>query len=412
MEFVENTSASTASTCDMTDNATYPTIEANADHDAVAGGDGDDGEDHGSESNLQNFLGHLTMEEYRNIVHEYLTASSHISSTSSVEEFYRMNQQRYLNMAILSSSKHGFLPKASNGLIDVETLQSHSNIVQSHAHKSDFSVIQLIRFLFLDHVDTRPHRDGVGRILQNFSFWTGKAKDDSRRRAMEHTIFWSENHIFMYLSSAYLFHQYLSTGTSTSNQPNTNTCPTLASSCVNHHDCNQLLIYLESHTHPKFQGVYEVLSCTYLPWTICALLNLYDYARDENVRHHAKLILDNIVTTFCLVATKDGICNLTASARQYQDLRTKTWNHNITLLIILITGVIYDPMDVKPSPLGDFLATSSYQPPHDIISNYFNYHGSVMRKKMNHLVKETKEIYQAGKGLREVKDRELTPFYW
>lgn len=320
-------------------------------------------------------------------------------------EFYSQNIRNYIQLALQDDSKHSILTKARSGSINISRFQEHCSIVRRHGHKSDFSIIILIRFLYFpleNSEEVLTSREEIEFVLKDFSFWTGNIEIDNRRTAMEKTIFWSENHIFMYLSTAYLYHQYLIESSSC----HASDC------CVNYHDRDQLMIYLESHCHSKFSGVYEVLSCTYLPWTICALLNLYDFASDASVRDMSKIILDKIITTFCLVATKDGICNLTASARQYPDLRTRTWNHNINQLIYLVTGKVHDPVGVKLSPLGDFLATSSYVPPENILEDYFNFHGSIVRMRMNHLTKETREIYQAVKGTKAIDELELVPFYW
>jgi hypothetical protein len=323
---------------------------------------------------------------------------------------YRMNKENYIHMALQDQGKHSFLTKLKygneNGRVDFNRLNELCSVVTRHGHKSDFNVIILIRFLYLQLQEHSPHlnshREQVESVLADFSFWTGDTEIDSRRIAMEKTIFWSENHIFMYLSTAYLFHEHLIDSSS----------PLLATSCVNFADRDRLLIYLESHCHPKFNGVYEVLSCTYLPWTICALLNLFDFAKDPKIRDLSCVLLDHIITLFCLVATRDGICNLTASTRQYLDLRTKTWGHNVNQLIFLITGKTTDPLCPKPSPLGDFLVTSSYLPPENILEDYFEFHGSIEKKKMNHLTKETREVYLEGRGERSLDVLELTPFYW
>jgi hypothetical protein len=319
------------------------------------------------------------------------------------EILYLNNKENYINQSLSYQGKHGFLPQALHDQVNAEKLAEHCDIVSRHAHKSDFSVIILIRYLYLErNPQIDLHRQQVETALHNFSFWTGDSTADARRAAMEHTIFWSENHIFMYLSTAYLYHQYLTSSPS---------CD-LSSSCVSHHDRDQLIIYLEAHCHEKFHGVYEVLSCTYLPWTLCALLNLYDFALDPSIKAMSKFLLDEIVTLFCLVATKDGICNLTASARQYPDLRTRTWGHNINQLLSLITGKVHDSNPFKPSQLGDFFVTSSYLPPADILVNYFEYHGSIAKKRMNHLTKETREVYRNVPSSAGIEQLESVPFYW
>jgi hypothetical protein len=347
-------------------------------------------------------------------------------------ENYQTNKENYIQQALAFDGKHGFLPQALHGHVRSEQLLEHCDIVTRHAHKSDFSIIILIRLLYFQkNPEIDRHRHQIELALQNFSFWTGDTELDSRRTAMEQTIFWSENHIFMYLSTAYLFHQYLSSSSSSSaatdhtptfdsfatasSSSSTTTTPScsLSHCCVKPHDGHQLLIYLEAHCHQQFSGVYEVLSCTYLPWTICALLNLYDFAHAPRIQELSKQLLDEIISLFCLVSTNRGICNLTACTRQYPDLRTRTWGHNINQLLTLVTGCVHDPIGgLKPSQLGDFLVTSEYQPPADIIEKSFEFHGSIEKRRMNHLTKETREIFQNTPSARLVDPIELVPFYW
>lgn len=48
-------------------------------------------------------------------------------------------------------------------------------------------------------------------------------------------------------------------------------------------------------THCFLEGVYEVLSHVYLPYTMAALFNLYDLSCDPEIRQLAKNLIDIIV---------------------------------------------------------------------------------------------------------------------
>jgi hypothetical protein len=81
-------------------------------------------------------------------------------------------------------------------------------------------------------------------------------------------------------------------------------------------ECKYLLQYLDVHLHALFgKGVYEVLSHVYLPLTLSALLNLYDFAENETLKKKAEELVDRIVYLVMLcsdplsgIATFTGTC--------------------------------------------------------------------------------------------------------
>jgi hypothetical protein len=328
------------------------------------------------------------------------------------------------------SRKHLFLTRSyhiqdHDGAHDQEDVEYYLHLcekVRRNEEKADFVIIILIRLLYL--LKKRAQAEGRGddgRIsrlvsdFNDFSFWTTSKHKSGQ---MPSVIFWSENHTFMYLSTAYLLHQFLPSE-NLKHQP----------MALSEKEATLLEIYLDAHCHEKFQGVYEVLSATYLPYTLCSLLNLYDFAENPKIRYQAKEMIDRIVCSFTLVANRSGICNLTASARQYSHTRLRNYGHNINQLFYLVTGVSID--NFKPTSIVDFLLTSSWRPPLEAIRNFMLPEQYLLRslespqersnspdgyflslKKMNHSTKDIRKIYEEACKAHNLKKGQLTPFYW
>ena len=212
-----------------------------------------------------------------------------------------------------ASNKHNFLTKAFlQSEIDEATLFNCCETVRKHGNNADFTLIKLIRFVYLDNDNLVSYQDQVLDILSHFSFWPSKTKSalNSSADAVGKTCFWSENHIFMYLSSCHLY----------------------AQKCVKkdtnyQYEQHLLLIYLNAHC--DMQGVYEVNSAVYLPYTLASLLNLYDFSPVQDIRDKALFIIDKILTSALLVCNVDGICTLPASARQSPRNIFRNYDHNI-----------------------------------------------------------------------------------
>ena len=205
---------------------------------------------------------------------------------------------------------------------------------------------------------------------------------------MRRMIFWSENHIFMYLSSAVLYRQR---------------CLSQGLSCyVSNREEQLLMCYLEGHCSPDSVWVYEVLSPVYLPYTFSALLNLYDFSTNEAIRSYADVLLNYILYQVLLGANSDGICNLTASARSYPKFRRRNWGHNISMLVYLATGVARE--STRPTAVTDFLLTSSWIPKTSTL-DAFTFVGFVKLPR-SHGADTIRDLYNS------VEPMERVPFYW
>ena len=62
-----------------------------------------------------------------------------------------------------------------------------------------------------------------------------------------------------------------------------------------------MLAYLHGHCHPDFNGLYEINAPAYVHYTMGALLNLYDFSLNDEIRQLAGQILDRL-TYFLMLA--------------------------------------------------------------------------------------------------------------
>lgn len=136
--------------------------------------------------------------------------------------------------------------------------------------------------------------------LKQFPFWPSA----ENYRSMKDMVFWSENHLFMTLGSAYLYYQYQShfcgDSSGLTSQDKIQQCRIES----------LLIIYLRAHEH--FSGIYEAGSHIYLPYSIAALLNLSDFAISPEISMMAENIVNRIVY-YLMLGTDPwkGVANLT-----------------------------------------------------------------------------------------------------
>eukprot|EP01039_Chlorochromonas_danica_P013213 gene13213-15257_t len=172
---------------------------------------------------------------------------------SNVYRLYFLNE---------SFEQHAKVLNAWNfGDFDPDYVENKLAVIRKREGDSDFVMQPIIRLLYFDyenHNDVaeeniakwkKAHQDIV-LAFEGFPFWP-KAGEQN----MDKIVFWSENHLFMTLSAAYLYHQY---------------CHKKHSDHVddswesNYIECRLLHKYLELHLHHDFNGVFEANSHVYL----------------------------------------------------------------------------------------------------------------------------------------------------
>jgi hypothetical protein len=230
----------------------------------------------------------------------------------------------------------------------------------------------------------------IFEALKDFVFWFGDVETNERFAAMRRVTFWSENHIFMHLSSAHLLSQYAS-------------ARYITRTSVTDKEESLLRCYLSGHA--DFEGVYEVLSSTYLPFTMYALLNLYDFSSDSVLKAQADKVLQCVVSMILRSTSSRGECTLTCRARQYPRARLRNWDHSINGLVRLCTGVDIDP-EMALTTLEDFLCTSTWRPSEATL-NTFHFSGFYSRL-MSHPKSEMSRYY----NIPTLSPIEMVPFHW
>ena len=192
------------------------------------------------------------------------------------------------------------------------------------AQNPDFEIVPFIRVLYTNSDVAEPtkfnrddtdastnahHRyslsvlkDKIVYKLSKYPFWAKpwsspkKHNDNNADFAMRAITFWSENHVLMHLSSAYLFFQYMHTQRSTDK--------TFKDSHIRKYFSfeffeQMLSMYLEVHCPDEssdYGEIYELNSVSYWKYTIFALLNLIDFApENSNIVTWSKKIMNSIV---------------------------------------------------------------------------------------------------------------------
>lgn len=218
----------------------------------------------------------------------------------------RLNEYKNASWKEPPSNKHVALYTAcANGVIHLEHFDNKIEAISGREGDSDFCMLPLIRVLYQDvskwtqkeQADMKHLQNRTISALEGFPFLPKEGQ-----QIMDEIVFWSENHLFMTLTSAYLFYQRMEM---------TNGVLREADWESKYLECRLLRKYLEIHLHESFNGVYEVNSHVYLPFTLNALLNLYDFAVDSGIKNQANRLIDRIVELLALATDpSSGIINL------------------------------------------------------------------------------------------------------
>jgi hypothetical protein len=274
-------------------------------------------------------------------------------------------RQYAVDMRAHYRNKHCFVISALAGLVNNEVLETNYRRCASKDGDADFCMTGLIRLMYLSErtSDLDSHRSShdraecgravarAERALTEFdAFWphTGKSFPDT-------IVFWSENHILMLLSSAYLFRQW-----QFKKVESTNPGTTLQFIPINTEQAMEIDLLKHYLSTRAAYGMFEVLSHVYLPHSMAALLNLFDFADDPEIKTLASQTIDRIVQQLLLCTTDTGVVCLSASCRAFPRTRLRTFGHNVNQITRLLTGV--GPDDFSPNSITDFLLTTSWRP--------------------------------------------------
>jgi hypothetical protein len=242
------------------------------------------------------------------------------SNAIKYEDELQQYEQRLTALASVANGRFDkgvFVYQAChNGRIVQDHFDHAIRKIEKLESESDFSMTPLMRVLYLDpaHYEDQQIRKSIAKAKQQISSALYKFPFLPKRNtnlSMDNLVFWSENHLLMTLSCAYLYHQHVY------NQQELNAQSFSASTLFSVNDqieSKLLKKYLQIHLHESFNGMYEVNSHVYLPYTLNALFNLFDFAEDNEISSMAEQLIDRIVYQLMLCTDPHlGIANLSGN---------------------------------------------------------------------------------------------------
>ncbi len=187
---------------------------------------------------------------------------------------------------------------------------------------ADFTIISLIRILYF----TSDYDDMILPVLEPVLYWAEQGVEIVQN-------YYSENHMIMWLSSGYLLKQREGWE-----------MDSLLEDRLRHY-LDLKLTY----------GFYEWNSAVYWPYTLSALLNLADFAEDDDIRADAETVAKRLLTEM-LRLTNDVGAFFPVSGRGKLSKYENAYTHNHSALIYLLTQMGQAPSGATPS--SGFLSTS------------------------------------------------------
>lgn len=188
----------------------------------------------------------------------------------------------------------------------------------------DFNLIKLVRILYLSD---GAYDDQILPAIEGIPLWFTPGENLR--------VYWSENHMIMYLGTAYLLHQRYGWDV-----------------YENTEDLLREWLQLKIN-----YGFYEFFSSTYFPYTLSGLLNVLDFAEDEDIRIMADQVINKLLEHILLV-TNDRGAYFPAAGRNYPEKYNHPYGHNHFRPIWLLTGM--GEMPTSPAVSGSFLVTSTF----------------------------------------------------
>ena len=247
-----------------------------------------------------------------------------LSTWATDEEDYQARQEAMIEADLANPDSRNVVFQAFKGQpVNQDELDDLLNGVLTSA-EADFRLTRLVRILFFQD---GVYDDQILPIANSIPFWL--PDEDNLRQ------YWSENHMLMWMSADWLLHEKFDRPTRETLREN-------------------LVHYLELKTE---YGYYEFNSPIYLPFTTAGLLNLVDFAADEEIRDLATQAVTRLLNDALLFLSSQGVYYPTGGRTYY----TKYYNPQSTdmaNILYLITG-----MGEVPTGAGigaTALATSSF----------------------------------------------------
>lgn len=245
-----------------------------------------------------------------------------IFSSGLFAQDYATRKQQYLDSVATNDYDDAIMVQA---FLDDPVNQTRLDEIYSEFDTRstiDFRLVELVRVLFLSdgQYDTQ-----IEAQMSTLPYWINDG--DTLRN------FWTENHQIMWMSCEWLMHEKFGWQVE----------PELK---------QRLLHYLNLKLDV---GFYEYFSSTYFPFTISGLMNLADFAEDEEIRSKSEAVARKLLSGLLIMTNSDGIF-YPAAGRNYAARYELNYEANHQAIIYLITGRGQCPSG--NSNRADFLATS------------------------------------------------------
>ncbi|MBS1625671.1 MAG: T9SS type A sorting domain-containing protein [Bacteroidetes bacterium] len=257
-----------------------------------------------------------------------------ISAHASNSPAYEQRRTDYIDTSLAHFDTDALPIQAYRGLpLDTAGLHYILDHIRTDGD-ADFRIVQMVRVLFLTQA-THQYDSVILASVNSVKYWINYG--DSIH------VYWSENHMAMWMGSDYLLQQSYG-------RP----VDTLVRSRVLH--------YLQLKNQ---YGFYEFNSSVYLPYCLSGILNLADFATDPQIKALATSAAQKLMSDYLLRMTNDKGTFFPTAGRNYYGKYETPYGQNHNNLIWLLTGM--GPMPDNASHCGAFLATSDI--PVDTVSN-------------------------------------------
>lgn len=231
-------------------------------------------------------------------------------------------RQQYIDSALTNFVDDAMVIQAWENLtVNQPSLNAIYDVMQTRS-TIDFAIVQLVRVMMLGN---GAYDAQIIPQLNSVPYWINHS--DTLRG------YWSENHMIMWMSSDWIMHEY--TG-----RPIDATLE------------QRLKHYLQLKID---YGFYEFFSSTYAPFALSGIINLADFAQDQEIRDLAISASKRLLRDMLLVANDQGVF-YPAAGRNYPGKYESAHGQNHSGLIWLLTGL--GPAPSQAGHAGAFLATS------------------------------------------------------
>jgi len=245
------------------------------------------------------------------------------SPTWLLAQTFEDRRQQYIDSALTNLGSEAMIIQAYEGQAVTQAYLDGIFNVMTTRSTIDFAIVQLVRVMMLAN---GAYDSQIIPQLNLVPYWINYG--DTTRG------FWSENHMVMWMSSDWIMHEY--TGRPAD--------PSLE---------QRLKHYLQLKID---YGFYEFFSSTYAPYALSGIINLADFAEDQEIKNLAIAASKRLLRDILLPTNDIGVF-FPAAGRSYPGKYESAHGQNHSSLIWLLTGLGPAPSDASHS--GAFLATTT-----------------------------------------------------